>query len=216
MATERPIAVFGAGGLAREVEYLIHRINRVQPTWDFVGYVVSDPSKAGPYDSADLIVGDEQWLIDHDDVAVVIGIGTPVHRVRVGARLQEHLSDDRLPVLVDPSAVYDERSCTFEPGSVVTAGNVFTVNVRLERFAFVNLDCTIGHEATVGVGSVLNPSVNLSGGVNIGQGVLVGTGAQVLQYLSLGDGCTIGAGAVVTKDVPADALAVGVPARVRG
>jgi serine O-acetyltransferase len=45
-------------------------------------------------------------------------------------------------------------------------------------------------------------------------GVMVGAGARVLGGITLGDGCTIGANAVVIADVPAGATAVGVPARV--
>jgi serine O-acetyltransferase len=48
----------------------------------------------------------------------------------------------------------------------------------------------------------------------IGDGVLVGAGARVLGGISLGDGCSIGANAVVIRDVPAGATAVGVPAVV--
>jgi acetyltransferase-like isoleucine patch superfamily enzyme len=60
---------------------------------------------------------------------------------------------------------------------------------------------------------VLNPTVNISGGVELGDGVLVGTGAQVLQYLKIGDGAQIGAGAVVNKNVNPDTTVVGVPAK---
>ena len=45
------------------------------------------------------------------------------------------------------------------------------------------------------------------------EGVLVGTGAQVLQYVTVGEGATVGAGAVVTKDVPPGATVVGIPAK---
>lgn len=50
--------------------------------------------------------------------------------------------------------------------------------------------------------------------VSIGADVWIGAGACVLKGVSIGDGATIGARAVVTKDVPAGATAVGVPARV--
>jgi serine O-acetyltransferase len=48
----------------------------------------------------------------------------------------------------------------------------------------------------------------------LGRGVDVGAGAAILGGITIGDGATIGANAVVLADVPAGALAVGVPARV--
>ena len=52
------------------------------------------------------------------------------------------------------------------------------------------------------------------GPLEIGAGCWIGAGAQVLDGASLGDRCVLGAGAVANKPLPADAVAVGVPARV--
>jgi acetyltransferase EpsM len=50
--------------------------------------------------------------------------------------------------------------------------------------------------------------------VEIGDGTYVGMGATVLDNISIGKGCTIGAGSVVTKDLPDAVKVVGVPARI--
>ena len=55
-----------------------------------------------------------------------------------------------------------------------------------------------------------------SAGVAVGDGVWMGAGAKVLDGVSIGDGAVIGAAAVVKDDVPASAIAVGIPARVVG
>jgi acetyltransferase-like isoleucine patch superfamily enzyme len=55
-----------------------------------------------------------------------------------------------------------------------------------------------------------------SQGVTVGPGVWLGAGAKVLDGVSVGDGAVIGAGAVVREAVPANAIAVGVPARIVG
>ncbi|MEM6498039.1 MAG: acyltransferase [Pseudomonadota bacterium] len=52
--------------------------------------------------------------------------------------------------------------------------------------------------------------------VKIGSDVWLGTGVIVTAGVSIGDGCIVGAGAVVTRDLPANSIAVGVPARVVG
>jgi len=49
----------------------------------------------------------------------------------------------------------------------------------------------------------------------LGNGVTIGSGARVLGAITLGDGAQVGANAVVVKDVPANAVAVGIPAQVR-
>ena len=48
----------------------------------------------------------------------------------------------------------------------------------------------------------------------IGNDVWIAAGAQILHKVTVGDGAVIGGGAVVTKDIPPYAIAVGVPARV--
>lgn len=59
-------------------------------------------------------------------------------------------------------------------------------------------------------------AVHGTGPVRIGHRVFVGQRAVVLGGVTIGDGATVGAGAVVTRDVPAGATVVGVPARVIG
>jgi acetyltransferase-like isoleucine patch superfamily enzyme len=55
-----------------------------------------------------------------------------------------------------------------------------------------------------------------SAGVAIGDGVWMGAGAKILDGVTIGDGAVIGAGAVVRENVPASAIAVGIPARIVG
>ena len=47
------------------------------------------------------------------------------------------------------------------------------------------------------------------------KGASIGSGAVILGGITIGERALIGAGAVVTKDVPADAVVAGVPARLR-
>ena len=48
----------------------------------------------------------------------------------------------------------------------------------------------------------------------IGRNVWIGENARICKGVTIGDNCVIGAGAVVTKDIPANCVAVGNPARV--
>jgi acetyltransferase-like isoleucine patch superfamily enzyme len=55
-----------------------------------------------------------------------------------------------------------------------------------------------------------------STGIRIGAGAWIGAGATVLDGVTIGDRAVVGASAVVRNDVPAGAMAVGIPARVVG
>ena len=50
--------------------------------------------------------------------------------------------------------------------------------------------------------------------IKIGDNVWIGSNATILQGVDIGDGAIIGAGSVVTKDVPKNAIVVGIPAKI--
>jgi sugar O-acyltransferase (sialic acid O-acetyltransferase NeuD family) len=215
--SKKKIVIFGAGGFAREVRFLIERVNASKAEWQFSGYVVSDLSRLGDRDSKADVVGDLDWLerqagktVD----AVVIGIGTPGPRARIGAELRQRIPHIELPSLVDPSVIFDPLTTQIGAGVILCPGVIAPANAVFEDFSMCNMACTVGHEARIGRGTVVNPSANISGGVVIEDEVLVGVGAQILQYVRVGAGAIVGAGALVLQDVPAKATVFGVPAKV--
>ena len=109
------------------------------------------------------------------------------------------------------------------------------VRIRVGRGAYVNrgtvidatVSVTIGAEAAVGPGCYItdhdhgtDPALSplgqpmVSRPTRIGERAWVGAHAVVLKGVTVGDRAVVGAGSVVTRDVPADAVAVGNPARV--
>ncbi|GAA1978180.1 sugar O-acetyltransferase [Terrabacter lapilli] len=111
----------------------------------------------------------------------------------------------------------------------------FGRNLTLGERVFVNMGCrfqdtggiTIGDGTLIGHGSTLttlNHAVDpsrradmLPAPVTIGRDVWLGAGVTVVPGVTIGDGAIVGAGAVVTKDVAADTIVAGVPAKpIRG
>lgn len=102
-----------------------------------------------------------------------------------------------------------------------------------DRF-YANFDCVMldGGAITIGDDVLLGPRVGIftsnhaidakeraegaciAKPVTIGNRVWIGGGVHVMPGVTIGDGAVIGAGSVVTKDVPANMIAAGVPCRV--
>jgi acetyltransferase-like isoleucine patch superfamily enzyme len=71
----------------------------------------------------------------------------------------------------------------------------------------------IHHDCRIGSFSTIAPGACLLGAVTVGEQVFVGANATVLPHRRIGSRAVVGAGAVVTKDVPDGATVTGVPAR---
>lgn len=84
------------------------------------------------------------------------------------------------------------------------------MGVVIGETAVVGDDCTLYHGVTLG-GTSWNKGKRHP---TLENGVVIGAGAKVLGPITIGAGAKIGSNAVVVKDVPANATAVGIPARI--
>ena len=96
---------------------------------------------------------------------------------------------------------------------MVCAGTVLAISSRLEAYAIVNLNCTIGHDTVLEPFCTVHPGTNLSGKVHVGACTDIGTGTKVIQGLTVCQSCTLGAGSVVVRDITEPGTYVGVPAK---
>ena len=84
------------------------------------------------------------------------------------------------------------------------------MGVVIGETAIIGDDCTLYHGVTLG-GTSWNKGKRHP---TLESGVVIGAGAKVLGPITIGEGAKIGSNAVVVKDVPANATAVGIPARI--
>ena len=208
----KDIAIFGVGGFGREVLALIKDINKVTPTYNFIGFFDDGYEKGIMVNGYPNLGKTEDLNKWETPISLAVSIGSPVIKKKILDKITNPMVD--YPTLIHPLAwIGDKEFVEIGKGCIICAGTLITTNIEIEDFVILNLGCTVGHDTIIKKYSAFMPSVNISGEVTIGEGVYVGTGAIMINQLEIGEYTIVGAGAVVSKTLPAKCTAVGVPAK---
>ena len=119
----------------------------------------------------------------------------------------------RLPARLLSQAVRAVTGVEIHPGAQL-GRRLFIdhgMGVVIGETAVVGDDVLLFHGVTLGGKSMLHGKRHPT----LGDNVTVGAGAKILGPLAIGNGVQVGANAVVITDVPADHIAVGIPAKIR-
>lgn len=215
----RKIAIYGGGGFAREVAWLVQSCNTQSANnYDVICFIDDDEKKQGLHLNNIPVFSLEEAYSKFPDAMVVSGIGSPQIREKVIKKTRD--IGFQFATIIHPNVAYCERWNDIGEGTVICAGNILTVNITLGKHVQINLDCTIGHDAILDDYTTLAPGVHVSGWVHFGKRVYVGTGANIVNGIednpiTIADDVVIGAGACVTKSITEPGVTVvGVPAKI--
>ena len=201
---DRRLIIIGAGGHGKVVADTAMRIGYTEIS--FVDDGVMGECMGLP------IIGTTEILKDLNDgrTDFVIGVGNNQIRKRIA---ESH------PVnwvtLIHPSAQIGSH-VTIGTGTVVMAGVVINACAQIGEHCIINTSAVIEHDNILEDYVHISPRAVLGGTVHIGGLTHVGIGATVKNNTHICEGCTIGAGAVVVKDITESDVYVGIPAKKMG
>jgi len=92
------------------------------------------------------------------------------------------------------------------------AGSIIGAFASVGDYSIINSGANVEHDCTIGRNCHLAPRAALAGEITVEDNVFVGINATILPRLRIGSGATVGAGAVVTKDVSSGVVVTGNPA----
>jgi len=192
------------------------------------GVTIVDPAstyiESGVLVGPDTVIWPNTYLQGNTQVgeACILGPNSVIRDSKIGDRCEIFSSVVESAVLEDKVDVgpYGHLRKGAHLAEGVHMGNYGEVKnsylgpgTKMGHFSYLG-DATIGPNVNIGAGTI---TCNYDGSqkhpTKIGADVFIGSDSMLVAPLNIQDGARTGAGSVVTKDVPADTLVVGIPAR---
>lgn len=203
------LAIYGSGGLGREVLVLAKQIQAASPRWGNIVFI-DDTKPAGTDIAGVAVVSFDDICANRGGYEISIAVGEPAAR---------HVLFDKIKAaglspatLIHPAVLLDE-SVTVKEGAIICNNAIFSGFSTVEENALVQPLSITGHDCVVGPHAVLSSAACLGGGTVVGEEAYLATGVITKEKLSIGARSIVGMGSVVHRDIPDDMIALGNPAR---
>lgn len=204
------IGIYGAGGSGKNVLDTVNQFNKRGVYWDEVIFIDDVIGEEEFYGVKVLTFAQVREQLTPDEIEIVISLGEPHNRKIVCERVKA--AGYRLKTVVHPEADVAESVIL---GDGVIVGKAFIGgSIEIKENVFVSQNAVIGHDTQIGPHGVVSANAFIAGHVVIGEQVYVGPCASMRDRLTIGDRSVIALSAAVFKDIPADYMAIGNPARM--
>lgn len=193
---------------------LIEAINRNDKIFNLLGLIKSPDNKTVDDVLGYPVLGTEELipdLIKNADICFFNNINySPAHMKKADMVLGGF--GCRNVSLIHPDI--DMTHVEYGNNLMLCEGTIVGPGVNIGHHLTCRLGSIISHEVIIENYVYISPGVTVCGDVNLKDGCDIGAGATILPGLTIGENTIIGAGAMVTKDIPDNVTAVGVPARI--
>jgi len=205
------VLILGAGGHAQVVANILLRAYEIHEHDYPIGYLDDNPDLQDQTLFGLPILGKMADFGHIDNDALIVAIGDNHSRQNLFDQLQKQ--GKRFVIACHPVTVI-APDVRIGPGTVIGAGVVINPGSVIGCNVILNTSCTVDHHTLIADHVHIAPGVHLGGNVEIGEGTLVGIGATVMPNCRVGSWSTVGAGALIHRDVANHVVVFGVPAQV--
>lgn len=205
--------IYLLGAANPETIRMISAVRKVMSNIEFPGLLDNDQSKHGKDFYGIPIIGGGELigeLAGSDTGFLSLITGSTVSRYESGRQIVA--AGGQLTNFIHPSV--DLSLTHWGVGNYIQEGVITQAEVRVGDNSSIHMGTLVGHESSIGNSCFIAHGVSISGCCQIGDGTFIGTNATILPRVKIGNWATIGAGSVITKDVPDFGVAVGNPARI--
>lgn len=204
----RPLILVGGGGHCKSV------IDVAECAGYTILGILDRPEEVGKKVLGYDVIGTDDEMVKHVDKAdfiVTVGqIKSPDLRIKLHQMIEK--VGGHLATIIAPTA-HLSKYATIGEGSVIMHYAFVNAEANIGKGCIINTASAIEHEAIVGDYCHISTSAIVNGGAKVGNESFVGSQTVISQCISIGSRAVIGAGSAVVSDLPANCIAVGVPAK---
>ena len=210
MMVMKKIIILGAGGLGKEIAWLIEEINENKKEWEILGFLDSHPSVKNMELLGYKVLGPFEDAFKFPDAFFVIAFGDPRLREKVVNIVAQY--DVKWATLISPT-VKVHRTNKLGIGVIISRYTDLTVECTIGNHVMLNIHVVLGHKVEIGDFSIVSPNTTINGAAIIGKSCSIGANVFVRDIV-IGDYVTVGASSCVIKPVESDCVVAGIPADV--
>jgi len=205
------IVIFGAGNTSRVVIDIIEREDK----YKIIGIINKGDGKMtiSNYE----VLGDEsilKYLLHEKQLyGGIVGPADNYTRFKIVEKIKSSVPEFNFITAIHPNAVI-AKNVSIGLGTYIMAGVVINSGAKIGNNCLLNTKSSFDHDSQMDDFSSLAPGVTIGGSVKIGKLSAISLGANVINDLSIGESTVIGCGATVTRNMPSNVVAYGVPCRV--
>lgn len=209
------LGIYGAGGLAMECSSLAEKINAETKHWTSFVFILDEAYRTGEADTLlDYpIMSFEKTLETYgkEELEFIVGVGEVSAKQVIFEKLKAN--GCRITNLIHPETSI-HRSVKLGEGVMIGRNAAIAPMVTIGNNVLIRGNTVIGHDAVLG-DNIEQCAFSIIGGHNvIGSNTFIGLHSCLREDIKVGDHVIIGMGSIVTKDVPANVVIYGNPARV--
>ena len=204
----KDLIILGAGGYARQVCWVAQRCTE----YSVLGMLDETiPEGEERYYNEILISSDFTSLLKGDsNPLLVCAVGDIPTRKRW---VNQYGNEYEFASIIDPSSII-APDASIGKNVVILGETVCSVECVIEDHVNINWQCLISHHVSIGEYTNISSGVKLTGRVTVGHSCDIGTNANTIPKIHIGNGVVLGAGAVVTQNIPPHTTAAGIPAHI--
>jgi len=201
------------GAANPETGRMIKAVSSATPNFKVMGFIDNDPEKKGASFLGYPVLGGFECLENLVQADVFfVNLITGSTRLRYETSQYMAQKGCRFINFIHPSV--DLSMTRIGVGNYIQEAVIIQADVEIGNNCSIHIGAIVAHESKIGHSVFIAHACSISGCCTIGDGSFIGTNATVLPRIKIGKWTTIGAGAVITRDVPDYTTVAGNPGKI--